>query len=155
MTRREKSIKRIRRDKERWLPPLHVPGLAIFRCRNCDCVLTPPLKLIEYASALGLESDKPLLPMGHFWQVAPGREFAGQFAVNVNDVRDLQYHADLTRRDGCCGPSGHAGCNRICACGNEIGTEQSDCSFPHAVYLEPNQVRLLDADAEKEPTGED
>lgn len=155
MTRREKSIKRIHRDKDRWLPPLHVPGLAVFRCRNCDRVLTPPLKLIEYASALSLESDKPLLRTGHFWQVAPAREFAGQFAVNVNDVRELEYHPDLTRHNGCCGPSGRAGRNRICACGNEVGTEQSDCSFPHAVYLEPDRVCLVDADAEKEPTAVD
>ena len=31
------------------------------------------------------------------------------------------------RRNGCCGLDGMDGPNRICRCGAEIGTEQSDC----------------------------
>ena len=83
------------------------------------------------------------MPTGHYWPVAAEQDFAGQFAVTLADVVGLGNHSDWRRRIGCCGPSGSYGRNRVCGCGDEIGTERSDCIFPKAVYLDPS--RLLTA----------
>lgn len=47
--------------------------------------------------------------------------------MNLDDVlATVTKVCDLTRLSGCCGLDGVDGPNRACACGAEVGTEQSD-----------------------------
>jgi hypothetical protein len=87
------------------------------------------------------------VPEGHYWQVSEGQDFAGLFAVALVDLLDVRYHTDRRRLIGCCGPSGLHGLNQVCSCGCEIGTERSDCIWPHAIYLEPSRVLAVVPDA--------
>lgn len=88
------------------------------------------------------------MPASHYWQVAEAENFAGQFAVPLDELTGVGYHTDRGRLMGCCGPSGTGGPNRLCVCGREVGTERSDCIWPHAVYLDP--ARVLAAPPEDE-----
>ncbi len=89
-------MKKVRRDRERWQPPVPLLAMAVFHCRRG--------------------------------------------AVALVDLVDLGYHSGHNRLLGCCGPSGNYGRNRICGCGSEVGTEQSDCTMSEAVDLDTRQV---------------
>jgi hypothetical protein len=147
----ETRMKRLRRDRNSWYQPPPPPAAAVFRCRQCHVDLTRPLCLLSDVSALSKTEGQSLLPEGHFWLVGEGHDFAGQFAVPLADVIGVRYHTDRNRLIGCCGPSGSEGPNRVCGCGCEIGTERSDCIWPHAVYLDPVRVLAVSPDAKPAP----
>ena len=127
---------RCNRNPQPWYTPVLLP-VAVFHCRRCQAELTRPLVLLTDVADLSDKAGTPRVPAGRYWPVGPGLDFAGQFAVSLADVIPVFYVPDRRRLSGCCGPSGDAGPNRLCACGREIGTEQSDCIYPHAVYLDP------------------
>ncbi len=141
-------MKRLRRDRKPWYQPPPPPAVAIFQCRRCHTALTPPLALLADAAALSQKEGTSLVPEGHYWPVATGQDFAGQFAVPLADLVGVGYHPDRRRLIGCCGPSGTDGPNRVCGCGREVGTELSDCMWPQAVYLDPSQVLVVPPNAE-------
>jgi hypothetical protein len=105
--------------------------------------------LLTDASILSREAGTSLLPAGHFWKVETGQEFAGQFAVPLDGLIGVGYHSDRQRLIGCCGPSGAYGRNRVCGCGQEIGTEQSDCIWPHTVYLDASKGLVVSQDSDR------
>jgi hypothetical protein len=140
-------MKRLRRNRKPWYVPPPPPARAVFQCRRCHAALTGLLALVTDPAALGQRAGASLVPEGHYWPVATGQDFAGHFAVALADLVGVGYHADPRRMIGCCGPSGIAGPNRVCACGQEVGTERSDCIWPQAVYLDPSQVRAMTPDA--------
>ncbi len=135
------------RRHDRWNRPISELPLAVFVCRQCRAALTPPLARIADAADLSQKEKTSLVPPGAYWPVPAGQDFAGAFAVALSDVTNMGYHGDPRRLVGCCGPSGSGGRNRICRCGYEAGTERSDCIWPHAVYLDPSQVRAEPAAA--------
>jgi hypothetical protein len=87
--------------------------------------------------------EQSLIPTGHYWLVPDGSDFAGKVAMAISDLIYGSRHPDEKRLIGCCGPCGTSGLNRICSCGYEIGTERSDCIWPHAIYLEPSRVLAM------------
>ncbi|RBQ21990.1 hypothetical protein DP939_04805 [Spongiactinospora rosea] len=68
---------------------------------------------------------------------------AGRVAVAPGEVRGTE--PILARCDGyCCGHAGGDGVNLACAgCGREVATRVDDCSYWHAVWLEPGAVRRV------------
>lgn len=141
-------MKRLRRDRKVWYRPPSPPAVAVFQCRRCHAVLTRPLALLTDASTLSREEGTSLLPAGHFWKVAAGEEFVDEFAVPLDGLIGVGYHPDRQRLIGCCGPSGTHGRNRVCVCGREVGTERSDCIWPHAVYLDASEVLVVSQDSD-------
>jgi hypothetical protein len=140
-------MKRIRHDRERWQPPTPVLPVAVFHCRRCQAILTRSLTLLTDAAMLSQREGTSLVPPGCYWLVPSDQDFAGAFAVALADLVGVGYHPDTRRLLGCCGPSGSDGRNRICGCGYEVGTERSDCIWPHATYLDPVQVVAAAPDA--------
>jgi hypothetical protein len=126
-------------------------------------VLTAPLRRLDDVAALCEKELAPLVPEGHYWPVAAGHpraeyafqnapvlvtDFTGHFALRPDALLGVGRHPDPARWAGCCGPSGLGGPNRICTCGRELGTERADCLYAVAVYLDPQAVRAVEADAE-------
>jgi hypothetical protein len=154
-------VKRVRRNTQPWYDHLP-PEVAVFQCRRCLAPLTLPLRRLDDPSLLDVRVQKPFVPEGFFWLVTGENlpenhrempiDFPGCFAVRLEDVVGLGYHADQSRLSGCCGPSGTGGPNRLCSCGQEVGTERSDCIFPFAVYLDPQAVRAATPNSEPDPT---
>ncbi len=142
-------MKKVRRDRERWRPPEPLLPAAVFHCRRCGVALTHPLILLTDTTKLSEKAKTSRVPTGYYWPVGEGQEFADTFAVASVELVNVGYHAGHNRLLGCCGPSGNFGPNRICVCTLEVGTEQSDCIWPEAVYLDKQQVVAL---APVEPT---
>ena len=151
-------MKRIHRHGTPWYVPPTPPDVALFACRSCGTVLTGPLRRLDDAAALGIKELDPLVPAGRYWPVSAGHlpstssegvvvDFTGHFAVRSEDLICVGDHPDLRRWIGCCGPSGTNGPNRVCSCGQAVGTERSDCMWPAAVYLDPTGVRVMQQDA--------
>ena len=141
----------MRHDRKSWQAPPLQPAVAVFQCRPCHAALTRPLALLTKTTVLGRKAETSLVPDGHYWLVAAGEDFAGQYAVPLADLVGVGYHRDNQRLIGCCGPSGTNGPNRTCGCGYAIGTERSDCIWPHAVYLDPSRVVAVPVPGEGSP----
>ncbi|MGB3626051.1 MAG: hypothetical protein WA989_09490 [Henriciella sp.] len=111
----------------------------ILHCAVCDAVVSEPVSL-EVEDDLPFRRPlKPAFPKGEGWvtmEPIPQSKW--------NECRDLLYTnyvfmsteslaedvADTPFKDrvrGCCGPSGIDGPNKVCKCGNHIGTESRDC----------------------------
>jgi hypothetical protein len=133
-------MKRLRRNRTPWYQPAPLPPVAVFRCRRCLASLTQPLQVLTDPAKLSQKECTSLVPSGHYWLVTEDHDFAGQLAVPLDALVSVGYHADRARLLGCCGPSGTGGLNRVCGCGREVGTERSDCIWPHAAYLDPARV---------------
>jgi hypothetical protein len=120
--------------------------------------MTPPLQRLDDAAALCNEELTPLVPEGRYWQVTSEHlpsslngqpvDFTECFAVRQDALLGVGNHPEKLRWIGCCGASGTHGPNRICACGQEVGTERSDCMWPVAVYLDPQTVRPVKVEPE-------
>ena len=136
-----------RRHRKRWSPPEPLVSVAVFHCRLCRAILTRPLDLLADTGALSHDENTSLVPGGYYWPVVAGKDFAGQFAIAIEDMLGVHYHPEDRRLAGCCGPSGAFGPNRVCPAGHEVGTERSDCIWPHAVYLDPTLVMGVSPDA--------
>lgn len=119
------------------------PTVAVFRCRQCRAELSDPLRFLGGPPEPWRHGGNPsLVATGHYAIMPGGDTFAGRFAVPIAALVNVGWHPDPRRQIGCCGPSGTAP-NRVCACGAEVGTEQSDCFMPHAVYLDPARVTAV------------
>jgi hypothetical protein len=116
------------------------PASAVLRCRACGVPLTPRLRLLADPTALVEQVDEPYLPQGTFTVSEGGYGPAGHFVIHPGDLINAGYHPDLRRSQGCCGPSGCYGMNRLCSEGHEVATECTDCWMAQAVHLEPAAV---------------
>ncbi|MCZ0991685.1 hypothetical protein [Streptomyces diastatochromogenes] len=61
--------------------------------------------------------------------------------LHPEDSVGLREHPDERRSEGCCGPEGLFGINRICPCGAEVGTLLADCWTASELHLHPTRVR--------------
>jgi hypothetical protein len=84
--------------------------------------------------------DERGVSKGGYMTIAP------QIWMNLNDLLgDPLYTPHTERLDGCCGPCGADGPNRICRCGAHIGTEMSDCGTPRMFIPDPATTAWRDA----------
>src|SRR5437867_13336817 len=108
----------------------------LFRCPQCQAVITRPLLPLKPDQPICLEDGKAAVPQGFFGVKTPEQWSAeGSILVNLSDLVGTQHHSDSHRLAGCCGLDGMDGPNLLCANGHEIGTEKSDCWMPHAALL--------------------
>jgi len=62
---------------------------------------------------------------------APLLEFHPIYYIRTDDMKSEIGNSDNPRRlNGCCGLDGCDGPNKICLCGEHVGTEKSDCWTP-------------------------
>ena len=116
----------------------------IGECRRCGS----PLTIVLQPVASGFEPDFPadanVIPQGHFWTADKNQlDFIqGHVMVHLDDVRNMKHHPDARRHNGCCGEDGCDGPNRVCECGNAVGTLVSDCWTSFYFHFEPDTTRL-------------
>ncbi|MDG4864169.1 hypothetical protein P8605_39115 [Streptomyces sp. T-3] len=65
----------------------------------------------------------------------------GTYVLNPLDVVELDFHPDLDRSMGCCGPDGDYGVNRVCSCRAEVAVLAADCTSRYELRLIPDAVR--------------
>jgi hypothetical protein len=141
-------MKRLRRDTPTpWYEPLSSPRVAKFQCRKCHAFLTNCLTLLFDSKQLSQEEHTSVISVGYYWLNDHNEEFPRHYVVSLQDAILINYHKDTNRLIGCCGPSGNAGRNRVCACGYEVGTERSDCMWSQGVYLDPERIIAVTQDA--------
>ena len=122
--------------------------IRILGCYACGSPLTRPVKLVSrdmhgveepnsqcddphqeiIEEGIAYQSRKPRVQS--FDGRGPGHrlDFRPQYWLTPRDLLDhVGYSPIPTRHQGCCGLDGMDGPNRVCACGAEVGTEQSDC----------------------------
>jgi hypothetical protein len=66
----------------------------------------------------------------------------GKILINLEDLKNVEDHADKSRTEGCCGMSGTNGPNKVCKNGHEIGTERSDCWMPWSMAFDEESIFL-------------
>ncbi|WP_276357679.1 hypothetical protein [Cohnella caldifontis] len=94
---------------------------------------------------LNEEDEQDYLPRGHYL-IDDGHYYneksKGKFLINKIDLLNCEFRWDTKRLNGCCGADGCDGINQVCINKHEIGTLRSDCWMPHAVVLEPANVKM-------------
>lgn len=153
------GMKHGRKPKSSWYVPPEAPEETTFVCRTCGAILTKTLRRQRFLDTHAQDYTGPLVPEGTYWIVTRGHlptwfdgrqiDFMGCYAVHPEALVGVGKHPDRKRWNGCCGPSGTGGHNRVCHCGREIGTERSDCMWPIAIYLDPQTVKPTFNDAEQ------
>jgi len=103
---------------------------CVVKCSVCNLPLTEQLSELASPSMLASDLEKDRAPAGFF-----GIEH-GHFITNSQDIINTRRHPDVTRLQGCCGPSGGDGMNLVCLNGHEVGTEHSDCTVAHSITFD-------------------
>ncbi len=115
-------------------------------CKNCNEKLTPNALSEAELDLIDLREEEDLIPKGMFIEANKIRfEFGVEikYILNIDSVR-LQNHKEITRLQGCCGPSNFDALNQVCPkCSSEIGVISGDCCMPHFVGIAENAVSLL------------
>ena len=118
----------------------------IFACAICHAPITSPVEELRDQSVLSEEDGQPHLPTG-FYYIAQSDDGlwrpAGDYILNISDLKDTKRHHDKSRLNGCCGLDGCDGFNTLCPNEHEIGTERSDCWMAHFVVLAAAHVTPL------------
>lgn len=113
----------------------------ILRCAVCKIQVSRDVAPLPDASLISTEDGSDYLPAGFY---AVGDEFfhsaQGHYILNLEDVVNLEDHADPSRFSGCCRLDGLSGVNKVCGNGHEIGTECSDCWMPRSIHISPVAV---------------
>ena len=74
-------------------------------------------------------------------------QYIPQVWMNLADLLgEARFTPKLERRFGCCGLDGCDGPNRICECGEHIGTESSDCWTPRMFIPDPAATQWQNAE---------
>ncbi|MFI8242518.1 hypothetical protein ACIF83_35550 [Streptomyces sp. NPDC085866] len=127
--------------------------MTVFECAECGRRLSRDVELLaqlpaHHADEVGPgEMPEATIPRGRYaidpepfthGQV-PG--LPGDIVLHPEDAVGLLEHPDERRSEGCCGPEGLFGINRICPCGAEVGTLLADCWTACELHLHPTRVR--------------
>lgn len=62
--------------------------------------------------------------------------------IHPDDAPELWTHPG-SEHFGCCGFHGENGMNRLCPCGNAVGTVISECYTAYELHLDPSRVRSI------------
>ncbi|MBI1492838.1 hypothetical protein [Halocynthiibacter styelae] len=115
----------------------------ILMCKTCDAELSYPLTTIDTVSEMerlcSFADETPVSPARHFLLMEgevlaarmkriPGWEPRSNAWLNLEDLRETVGFTPHTERlMGCCSISSGYGPNRVCQCGEHVGTQSSDC----------------------------
>lgn len=115
----------------------------ILKCQNCDSDLSYPIRAIttvaEMEAICTFAVETPVCPPRRYLliegEVRKNRmDFAKGWVpqsnawLNLEDLRDWVGFSPIPgRTQGCCDISSAFGPNRVCQCGEHIGTQSSDC----------------------------
>lgn len=133
-------------SKRRKPQPELVP--EILTCRGCRERLSLPLthwlpdeNPRPQSGSCIIPSGKKYVPDKAYRPVPEYLSFMPQIWMNPADVLDVVGNSGIEgRMDGCCGPDGGRGPNRVCRCGAHVGTEVTDCMYPWVFIPEPVQT---------------
>ena len=118
----------------------------ILRCRNCRAAVSGEVAELKDVSKLSEADGQDHLPKGYY-RIATAEDDViignGEFILNLKDLINTRRHSNKHRLNGCCGLDGADGMNIVCACGNEIGTECSDCWMPHYAHIPQSEVETV------------
>lgn len=128
----------------------------ILVCTECNAQISEALTIIEEGHSdfpdLIWSDKKPLsvkgvallrhkpysynpLPHGP----KPALDFVPCYLLRLDDIKQsVQVTRKRGRTNGCCGLDGCDGPNKVCGCGNFVGTEKSDCWTPR-VFIPDNE----------------
>lgn len=113
--------------------------IHILRCAACDAAVSDPVSIETDDDLPFAAANEPAFPKGKGWvtmepipqdqrAACPNLLYPNYVFMSTESLAEGV--ADTPHKDrlsGCCGPSGLDGPNRVCVCGNHIGTEQRDC----------------------------
>lgn len=123
----------------------------VLYCKACGNPLTPPLTIVDEKTPgvqrLAMRDEQDIMPPGQAFVSRSPWLLSGcgtghvyktpQIWMNLGDLLgEPRYTPHIDRLNGCCGISDTAP-NRICQCGEHIGTEQSDCFTPRMFIPDP------------------
>lgn len=126
-------------------------------CRNCGIQLSQPLIIfsegddnfprLEWldekplsAKGVCLKRDEPYSTSVFSHGPKPALSFVPCYLIRLDDLKDIVgLTSEAHRLNGCCGLDGCDGPNRVCECGNLVGTEKSDCWTPR-VFIPNNET---------------
>lgn len=134
----------------------------ILFCKFCNRPLSRAVTIIDgkkpSAMSPALTDKEPPMPDGYAfesytpWIVSGGKKgdhlnAAPQIWMNLSDLLgEARYTPHRDRLNGCCGPGGGNGPNRICECRAHIGTEINDCWTPAMFVPDPAATRWEDVE---------
>lgn len=112
-------------------------------CKNCNTLLTlSPLIKSNYKELTFID-EKELLNDNKYILASEAEfnfEIPIEYLINTNGIL-LSDHKDLSRFNGCCGPSEFGKLNQICTkCKFEIGVLIADCWTPRFIGIDINKV---------------
>ena len=113
-------------------------------CKECGIEISDELEKIKDESLLTIKVGEALVPQGYF--LASKRNYphfinsTNKILINESDLKNSADHSEINRLNGCCGPDGMDGFNKICMNGHEIGTIKGDCWIIHCIVIEPSLV---------------
>ncbi|NSX53750.1 hypothetical protein [Parasulfitobacter algicola] len=129
-------------------------------CRKCKAKLTDPLIAIttntEMEKLCRFAVGEPVTPRGRFLLLAEDaiikhkkmqRETiaANEAWIHLSDLSEKVGLTPLTKRlSGCCDISGMDGPNRVCQCGQHVGTQFSDCYEYHAFQPDTKTTKWIE-----------
>jgi hypothetical protein len=135
---------------------------CILFCKACSRPLSRVVAIVS-GDAPGvtppaLPDQEPIMPRGSAfeshqpWCGKPNDKrvymsYVPQIWMNLDDLLgEVRYTPHTGRLSGCCGLSDGDGPNRICECGNHIGTEFSECYTPRMFVPDPSLTRWEDVE---------
>jgi hypothetical protein len=107
----------------------------VLYCKACGSPLTPVLTIVNEktpgVSPPGEIAERYPMPPGMAFEWPQAFRRFPEVWINLGDMPgEPLYTPHKKRLNGCCGLDGCDGPNRVCRCGEHIGTEQSDCWSP-------------------------
>ena len=140
---------------------------CILFCKACGRPLSRVVTIVS-GDAPGvtppeMRDEQPIMPSGSAfkshepwilpkaWLLSGNKQpylsYVPQIWMNLDDLLgEARYTPHTGRLSGCCGLSDGDGPNRICECGNHIGTEFSECDTPRMFVPDPSLTRWEDVE---------
>lgn len=113
-----------------------------FYCKKCNNLLIENLIQAKKEEIL-YDDEQDLIPIGKFvlnegiWNFD---DLEITYLINADSIV-LKNHYNSVKMQGCCGPSGMDGLNKLCPnCSQEIGVLVSDCYTPRFIGIDKNKV---------------
>ena len=119
----------------------------ILHCAACDAAVSEPVRIELEDELPPVERNRPAFSRGEGWltnkpvpQSSRSTDsrilYANFVLISLESLLENVIDSPTNQLMGCCGRDGSGGPNRICSCGEHVGTEFSDCWMPW--FFEPD-----------------